>query len=236
MDYNLGHRKQWPSPGGSVTKILFLGVIILSGWSGLAPAADQDAARAATVTELRPQVDFIPASAQKRALKTGSTVYPGDRMITKASGSLAFVTADGSLVRLGSNTEVTLVDAAKGHNVFDLARGLLRALVSRQGDGSFVVKTTNGSAAVKGTQWQIEAGADQSEVKVLSGTVEVKDPGADQTVLLHGGEGTITYKDRVAAVRKLDKAEIDALRRAFASKVFQARQDYADRVKKLQGN
>jgi ferric-dicitrate binding protein FerR (iron transport regulator) len=199
-------------------------------------AADQDQARAATVTELRPKVEFHPAGAKKKALRTGSTIYPGDRMVTLATGEIAFVTADGSLVRLGANTEVTLDDAAKGHNVFDLAKGLLRALVSKQGDGSFTVRTANGSAAVKGTQWQIEAAPDHSEVKVLSGTVEVKDPAADQSVLLHAGEGTITYKDRVAAVRKLDKAEIDALRQAFASKVFQARQGYADRVKKLQGN
>jgi hypothetical protein len=221
--------------GGAVKKELFLACML--SWSAASVvAADQDALRAATVTELRPKVDFHPASAEKKTLRTGSTVYPGDRMATQASGALAFVTADGSLVRLGPNTEVTLQDAAKGHNAFDLARGLFQALVSKQGAGSFTVRTANGSAAVKGTQWQIEAAADHAEVKVLSGTVEVKDPAADQGVLLQAGEATTTYKDRVAAVRKLDQAEIEALRRAFASKVFQARRDYADRVKRLKGN
>jgi hypothetical protein len=202
------------------------------------PGFADDAAdlRSATVTELRPQVEFHPASAEKKALRAGSSVYPGDRLVTQATGAVAFVTADGSLVRVGPHAEITLRDAAKGHTLIGLARGLLQALVTKQGDGTFTVTTTNGIAGVKGTQWQIEAAADHSEVKVLSGTVEVKDPGADQTVLLHAGEGTISYKDRVAAVRKLDQAEIDALKRAFASRVFQARQDYADRVKKLKGN
>jgi hypothetical protein len=214
----------------------FLTAVLFGFWALPGLAAEPEDRRSATVTELRPKVNFHPASAPQRALSAGSSVFPGDRLSTQATGAVAFVTADGSLVRVGPNAEITLLDAARGHNVFDLAKGLLQALVTRQGTGTFTVRTANGSAAVKGTQWQIEAGPDRSEVKVLSGTVEVKDPGADQAVLLHAGEGTISYKDRVAAVRKLDKAEIDALRQAFASKVFQARQNYADRVKKLKGN
>jgi hypothetical protein len=194
---------------------------------------------AATVTQIHPRVEWRPSGSGSKAIKLGAALHSGDKVLTSATGSLGFLSADGSMVNLGPNTEMTLLQArttAGGDTIFGLIRGLFQAVVSRQGKASFTVRTPAGLAGVKGTQWQIEAFPDRSEVRVLSGTVEVKDPQGSATVLVQAGEGTTSFKDRVASVRQLDKAEIDALKAAFSQRVFQAKQDYSQRVKQLQGN
>jgi hypothetical protein len=213
--------------------------LVLCGLAcGLCCATDEVPARAATMTFLKPVVDFTPAHPGKKALKLGDAVYAGDTLATGEHGGAAVVTADGSQVRLGPNTQIILREVrqdAKGRNFFEMARGLLLAMVRRQGTGAFTVRTPHTVAAVKGTQWQIEESGDHAEVRVLSGTVQVQDPGMAQSALVNAGEGALSYNDRVSAVRKLDKAELAELRQAFASRVFQAKKDYSERVKRLQG-
>jgi hypothetical protein len=217
--------------------------LFIAAWSLLwmppLQALAADSALAATITQLQPHVECSSLSASARTLKLGTALQVGDKVKTSGSGALAFLMADGSMVKLGPNTEMTLAASradSKGENIFELVRGLFQAVVSKQGDGSFSVRTPAGVAAVKGTKWQIDAFPERSEVKVLSGTVEVKAATGAETVLVQAGEGTTTFKDRVQAVRKLDKAEVDAMKAAFGQRVFQAKQDYSDRVKKLNGN
>jgi hypothetical protein len=225
--------------GISVKWTFFLCLVLMSQGAGLRPADAGPGEQAATVIDLHPNVRLQSATSEKKTVKLGIPLYAGDQAKTDAYGGLAFLMADGSQVQLGPNTEITLRAARRqgqGDNLFEMAQGFFRAIVSKQGDGTFSVKTSHAVAAVKGTQWQIEDLSDHAEVKVLSGTVQVQDPGATQTVLVHGGEATLSYKDRVAAVRALSAGEMAALRKAFSARVFSAKKDYAERVKKLQGN
>jgi ferric-dicitrate binding protein FerR (iron transport regulator) len=205
--------------------------------SALAQAAPN---RAASVVDVQPKATLsLSGTASARALRLGASLYPGSSIRTDAFGKAAFLMSDGSEVRLGANTELVLKQApegGKGSTVFGLVKGLFRAIVSPQGDRSFSVESTNGAAAVKGTEFQFEDSGKQAELKLLKGSVAVTDGQGGHPVTLKEGEAVVTFKDRVAAVRQMSKDEIEGLRQAFAERVSKDKKTYSDRVKQLKGN
>jgi hypothetical protein len=115
-------------------------------------------------------------------LKQGGAVEEGDRIRT-AEGARAEVSLpDGSRVRIGSKSEVTLETAAfKGDQrervSIEVGLGRLWAKVAKavSGENNFEVATKNGVAGVRGTTFAVLAAADASAVvKVYAGTVGVR--------------------------------------------------------------
>jgi hypothetical protein len=86
--------------------------------------------------------------------------------------------SDGSVISLASGTQVTLAayqtDASgqRQNAQLSLAQGLLRAVVSPVDHPStFEVSTAVGTAAVRSTDWFIEAKPGSAQVGVLTGSV-----------------------------------------------------------------
>ncbi|HTW50773.1 MAG TPA: FecR family protein [Stellaceae bacterium] len=125
------------------------------------------------------------------ALKLGDPVAVSDAVDVPAGGKLKLRMSDGTILSLASGTHVTLAtyqsDAA-GHrqNVqLALGQGLLRAVVAPvEHPAMFEVSTAVGTAAVRSTDWFIEAKPGTAQVGVLSGSVELSSAATGRAVTI----------------------------------------------------
>jgi hypothetical protein len=194
----------------------------------------QSAVPMGTVTDIKPQAVLMRAD--KRPLNLGLTLVDGDRIVTGESGSLKLVSVEGSLIKLGHNSELTLRQPAKGTgSVYEMAKGLFLAVVEPQGSRQFLVTSNGGVAAVKGTQLQFEAGDKGTELKVLEGKVELSAAMGKATVAVSAGEAAMSYPDRVDQARKMSAQEMRRLRADFKELVDEKKKEYARRVRAARG-
>lgn len=202
----------------------------------LSHSIQAEPARVGTVIELKPKVQCLQGKDNKR-LQVGGSLLAGDRLITSELGRVALVSAlDGSVVRLGANSEMSLHVPDKGEGVLvRLVKGIFQAVVEKQGPHTFKVESAGGVAAVKGTQFQFEAKAGGSELKVLEGSVALSDAKGASSVAVAAGEAAMSYPDRVDSVRKMNAEEVKNLRGVFKELVDQKKKEYARRVREVQG-
>ncbi len=104
----------------------------------------------------------------------------GDTVDVPADGKMKLRMVDGSVVSVASGTRMTVaaftVDAAgqRQDAHLSLAQGLLRAVVAPvERPANFEVDTAVGTAAVRSTDWFVEASATAMQVGVLTGSVEM---------------------------------------------------------------
>ncbi len=121
------------------------------------------------------------AKAPWRALKKGTKLARGDAIRTAPGARLELRMLDGSRVRLGGGSKITLKDShfsgQKRKVTLSLWLGRLWAKVTKKagGERSFAVETHNAVAGVRGTSFSVVADADLSAiVRVYTGTVGVK--------------------------------------------------------------
>lgn len=199
----------------------------------LCPALPAETPKIATVIDSKKKAEFADTA---RPVKLAQAVKVGDRLRTNFHGAVSLLMEDGSVVRLGSNSEMTLALPEKGDGtVFGLIKGVFRAAVEKQASRQFAVKTASGVAAVKGTQYEVSTDGARTELRVLEGAVELADGAGANAVTVSAGEGALSYLDRVEAVRKLNNKEMAALRSAMARLVAQKRKAWSARVKNLKG-
>ena len=111
----------------------------------------------------------------------GKASFTTDRVSLTAGGTSLF-DADGSSLVLGPNSQVTLESLGAGgagsNTVIKLLKGLLNAMVEKlSADAVFEVQTANAVAAVKGTDFEVAVGSDDTAVTVSEGTVQLGDAG-----------------------------------------------------------
>jgi len=123
---------------------------------------------------------FLESGGQRSALKIGDAVHVGDKVEVPDGARLKLRMSDGSVLSAASGTTMTIsgydVDSAAQRRDarLSLASGLLRAVVSSFGGTShFEVDTATGVAAVRSTDWFIEAFPTATQVGVLSGVVSL---------------------------------------------------------------
>lgn len=129
-------------------------------------------------------------------------IHLRDTIVTTA-GKAQIALNDGTIISVGENSRVRVADyesAAHGANVrVGLISGALRLLVAKvTSSGKFEVETETAIAAVRGTDWVIEATPEQTSVAVVSGVVAVsgRDAQAQATVVLDmPGQGTDVRRD-----------------------------------------
>ena len=122
----------------------------------------------------------IESGGSRVAAKIGQPVQIGDTIDVPADGKLKLRMADGSVVSVAAGTRMTIVafglDSAGQREAarLSLTQGLLRAVVAPVGrPASFEVDTAVGTAAVRSTDWFVEASGAAMQVGVLSGSVEM---------------------------------------------------------------
>jgi hypothetical protein len=139
---------------------------------------------------------FVDSGAAPQRLVDESPVHGGDTIVTRA-GKAKIALADGSVVSIGENTRWRVGELeGKGASTrlrTNLLIGVLRPIIDKaRPPGGFEVETETAIAAVRGTDWVIEATPERTSVAVLRGAVAVTgraQPG--QTVVLRSpGQGT----------------------------------------------
>jgi hypothetical protein len=160
---------------------------------GLAGAAD---IVVGSVVAVRGDVFADTGSGAQQPLAVNAPVHRGDTIVT-GRGKAKVALSDGSILSIGENTRLqishfTSPDANPTVRL-NLLSGVLRPLVSRTtSTGSFEVETQTAIAAVRGTEWLMEATADNTAVALLRGRVAVssRDDRRASVLLRSPGQGT----------------------------------------------
>jgi hypothetical protein len=140
---------------------------------------------------------FREVGAARERLGPRAPIHRGDVIVT-ASGKARLDLNDGSIITVGENSRVRIADyqsiANRLRTRLDLGLGVLRLLVGRRLSGAqFEVDTETAVAAVRGTDWLVEASPGQTSVALVTGEVEVtaRDAPSPATVRLEKpGQGT----------------------------------------------
>lgn len=162
-------------------------------WTGLAIASD---AIVGSVLAVRGEV-FLDTSGGQRRLTAGAPIHLEDTIVTTA-GKARIALVEGTIISVGENSRVRVAEyeskAVDRKTRVSLISGVLRLVVAKiTPAGSFEVETETAIAAVRGTDWVIEATAENTAVAVIAGVVAVsnRDGPVQATVVLdRPGQGT----------------------------------------------
>jgi hypothetical protein len=168
------------------TKLLVaLALVAALGFLPLRPAMAQ--AAAGEVLAMGGQC-FIEAGGQRSQVKIGDPVHVGDTLDAPEGAKLKLRMVDGSVISVASGSRMTIDAYAGGGGQardakLSLAAGLLRAVVAPVSQPSrFEVATATGVAAVRSTDWFIEAKPGSTQVGVLAGTVSLTSSATEHAV------------------------------------------------------
>jgi hypothetical protein len=157
----------------TLLRLTAAGAALVAGLRGRAQAGEP----CGTVIGISGQC-FAETGGQRIPLKLGDSLFTAATIDVSPTGKLKLRMSDGSVISLAPGTRVTLAaykTAAGGRREgaqLSLGEGLLRAVVSPgERPGNFEVETAVGVAAVRSTDWFIEAKPGSAQVGVLSGTV-----------------------------------------------------------------
>jgi hypothetical protein len=162
-------------------------------WTGAACSAD---AIVGSVLAVRGAV-FWDVGGHQQPLLAKTPVHQGDTIVS-TSGKAKIALDDGTIISVGENSRVRITDHSHAADDFktrlSLISGVLRLLVAKvTPNGTFEVETETAIAAVRGTDWVIEATPERTSVALVSGVVAVsgRDGQAHSTVVLDApGQGT----------------------------------------------
>lgn len=127
------------------------------------------------------QATLLPRKTWQKAVRQ-QDLKAGDILRTKAAGTLAIVFADGTQVRLGRNSVMVVRRVSKsGASSLSLQRGRAWGRSPRN-RSNLSIETPSATAAIRGTEWAINADADSSQLQVFSGTVELSNEAGSLTV------------------------------------------------------
>lgn len=136
---------------------------------------------------------FTESAGSLQPLTANAPVREGDAIVSR-SGKARIALEDGSIVSVGENARVHVGrherTPAQVNARLALVSGALRLFVAKVAPGgAFEVETETAIAAVRGTDWLIEATPEQTSVALLSGRVAVSahdDPRASVMLALPG--------------------------------------------------
>ena len=165
-------------------------VLLLAGgivWLNIAASAQINAS--ATLTVYQPQASTSHNGADFTPANTGAVIQAGDSVRTDTKGRAAITLPDGTLMRLASNTTISLDSAhfTKSGNMHDVTIGQQLGRTFTNGQhlatgATFDVRGKSATASVRGTKFEIYIKPDGTMiVKVFVGAV-----------ILHNGTGSVT--------------------------------------------
>jgi hypothetical protein len=177
------------------------------------------AAPAGTVVGLGGECVVESGGGTRTALKLGQPVEIGDIVDIPADGKLKLRMVDGSVISLAAGTRMTIAAYAADSTGrrqdarLSLIQGLLRAVVAPvEHPANFEVDTAAGTAAVRSTDWFVEASATEMRVRVLRGSVALTSAATkrSETIRAHWA-GRLEAGHDPAPPRILRRSEFNAL-------------------------
>jgi hypothetical protein len=183
-------------PGRSI--VAFALALFLAGLAGTAAAAP----KAGEVLAISGQC-FVERGGQKTAIGRNDPVEVGDVVLVPAGARLKLRMNDGSVISAAAGSRVEIKNFATGGQgqpreaTLALASGLLRAVVSRVAEPShFEVQTATGVAAVRSTDWFVEAKPGVTVVGVLKGSVRLSSAATGHSVDIPAGWGARLFSGK----------------------------------------
>jgi hypothetical protein len=158
---------------------------------------------------------FVEADGRRSPLKNGDAVNVGDTVDVPQGGKLRLRMKDGSVISAASGTRMTIdafeADAQRRDAKLSLVAGLVRAVVAAVTQPSrFEVDTATGVAAVRSTDWFVEAAPDTTRVGVLDGTVSLTSAATRKEITIPARWGARVDAGRNSVPARLwTKAEFD---------------------------
>ena len=129
------------------------------------------------------------------ALQVGSAVFRRDTIATQSGSRLKIELKDGSLLAIGEESRVALVDYTepRGGNglsaVVRLLLGIVRATLPKGPNKSFEIHTRAAIASVRSTDWLVERTRQRTSVLSIDGRVTVRAPTDTWRTVLDPGIG-----------------------------------------------
>lgn len=176
--------------------IIFLLIFLTQGWS---------ASKIALTTKSRGAVSLKRSDDAKFKpnLKPGDYIFNDDHLKTGKDGYAALVFIDdGSLIKIWENSEMIVSRSREKKTIskhISMQIGTLKAEVSRQRKGEFVIATPTSVASVKGTTFWVIIDPVLGDIFYgMSGVVEVKNNESGAVIVVGANEtGTSTPDGQV---------------------------------------
>lgn len=181
---------------------LAISVLALAAAAAPPPAG---APRAGELRHVVPQGWLHRGAAEPKAAARADAVLLGDRLRTDRGGRARIGLDDGSVINLGSESELAILehDSAAERTALELGYGRLRASVVRlaRPAARFEIRTSAATAGVIGTRFAVRSAGDTAEVFCLEGEVAVRssDPAVAGEVRLRPGQFTRVVRGRPPA-------------------------------------
>jgi ferric-dicitrate binding protein FerR (iron transport regulator) len=159
--------------------------------AGVVPVSAAWAAdSAATLSYVKGEVQVASHGATAPG-KAGAALAKGDVIRTGRDSAAMIRLADGSLVKLNTETALEVGQAERGTTELNLRSGAVFSKVAKQGARDrFVIRTKTAVMGVRGTQFFTSSGADADVwMCVREGKVEVESQQDHKKVLVKEGEG-----------------------------------------------
>lgn len=151
--------------------------LVLAAWLAAAPASAQQVQRpapvAGRVSAVRggEEATLVPERRWRRVVAS-QDLKAGDVLRTNANGTLAIIFADRTQIRLGRNSVLVVkAVAAAAPSALELQSGRLWGR-SPRARSNLRIETPSATAAIRGTEWAIEATGDSTALAVYEGDVE----------------------------------------------------------------
>ncbi|KFG69400.1 FecR domain-containing protein [Microvirga sp. BSC39] len=177
----------------------FLRLVAVSGLFACCPEAALPQGLVSRLSPLAGSITAARGGEELRPIQEGSwrpieirqKLIDGDAIRTNASGNLAILFADQTLVRLGRSSVLTIQEVAShigGTTHLELQSGQLWARANRGGSG-VEIKTVAGTVTTSGTDWSLSVDGSRTSLIVLEGVVELSN--AQGSVTVRQGEGAV---------------------------------------------
>ena len=141
-----------------------------------------------------------------RYLKAASTVWTqvrssklleaGDKVRTDPESRTELSLKDGSIIRLGADSVLSLEQVTPKYNSVEMIAGKLQAAIHRASDRKFIARTISALCETSEAVFELEVdSAGVSTVSVTSGTIQVSDS-ANNSVTLSPGQRLIISHEK----------------------------------------
>jgi len=116
---------------------------------------------------------FLVDKGKEKPLKVNQKVVLGDQIRTRPESVVEVTYAQGTVIRIGEKSDVKL-SGTEGAGNIQVTSGKVWANVHKLANGQFRVSTPVATAAVRGTVFRVEQGADSSStIALYEGKVDV---------------------------------------------------------------
>ncbi len=132
--------------------------------------------RIAIATKIIGNAHFVRGNGSKSVIKKGQIFETGDILSTKKGGFVALLFIDDkTALKIKENSKLTISGKRSAKAIakeIKLERGTLRAIVGKQKQADFVIRTSVSVASVKGTDFWIISNKSSDSLIGLEGKVE----------------------------------------------------------------